>query len=478
MRLRTITLLFALPLTLCSCAAPEQRRSHVPDTTSSALAEGTATRNSGSVRHGTPVALTTHLTPDVPEVLPPPAESNKVSTPASTGEIEAELTIDEVLDHALTHHPSLHARAQEVDIARAQLVTAGLLPNPNFGIIPTTPLGGEGPTDISFRLEFAIPTAGKVQHRKAVARLGINRAAFRLSQETQQVLTDAATAALEVIYLQERLAVQARFGELAHSVVKVQEARFKKGDIAERDLLLAQLDAAQVESDRLTLTGQLQESRLQLARAIGLTQPRPLQMVGQLTTESIPPVSLEQLLAVARELRPDLAESRATVSQSERELSLARALAVPDLAVQPRYREAINDPNDDLGVRLSVDLPVFDRNQGGIAQSQAQIGRAWAILARTEVNTLGDIAALYTQLQAAQERLQFLESKVLPVAERAETAIRRAYETGDINPVEMSLQLQRLLQIRQDQLQLRYLHSQLRTRLEIALGCRLPELQP
>jgi len=149
---------------------------------------------------------------------------------------------------------------------------------------------------------------------------------------------------------------------------------------------------------------------------------------------------------------------------------LVRAMAVPDLQTQLRYREAMDDPNDDLGVQVGIVLPIFDRNQGGIAESRAQINRAWAVLAETEVTSLGDIAALYTQLQAVQVRLQFLESEVLPVATRAETAIRRAYEAGDVSPVELSLQMQRLLQIHQEELQLRYLRSQLRMRIEMSLG--------
>lgn len=51
------------------------------------------------------------------------------------------------------------------------------------------------------------------------------------------------------------------------------------------------------------------------------------------------------------------------------------------------------------------------------------------------------------------------------MADRAEKAVRRSYEAGDINAPELSLQLRRLLEIRQEELEVRYLHVQLRTRL-------------
>lgn len=385
------------------------------------------------------------------------------------------LTFDQAVDFALTNHPQLRVRQADVEVARAQLVTAGLLPNPDFVIQPTASLNG-GPPDLFFRLGYPIPTAGKVGLRKQVARVGVGRAALRLDQETLQVLTDTSNAAVQTLYLQERLSLQSRFVELAGSVVKVQEARFKKGDIAERDLLLAQLDAAQVESSRIDLTGQLADTGLRLARSIGSPEPRSLRMTGQLVARPVPSLSLDQVVAVARQVRPDLAESRAAIDQGQRELALARALAVPDLTLQLRYRDTIDDPNDSLGVRFAFPLPIFDRNQGGIAQSRAQIVRAFAQLGVTELSTLGDIASAYTLLKTAQERLAFLTEKVLPLADRAEKAVRRSYEAGDINAPELSLQLRRLLEIRQEELEVRYLHVQLRTRLEIALGCSLAGL--
>ena len=113
------------------------------------------------------------------------------------------MTVEQSLEYALGHHPLLQARQHEVEAARARLITAGLLPNPRFVLNTGSPLDREGPTDLLGRLEFTILTGGKRRLREAAAEAGIQRTRLALDRETEQVLAEAADAAVEVLYLQE-----------------------------------------------------------------------------------------------------------------------------------------------------------------------------------------------------------------------------------------------------------------------------------
>lgn len=421
-----------------------------------------------------------------PEVLPAGAqepvriERAKGSSTVQAGATAWDATLDQTLEYALANHPTLRARQQEVSAARAQLVTAGLLPNPNFVMDTRTPVEG-GSTDLSTRLVFTIPTGGKIKRRESVAQAAIVRASYQLSQETQQVLIEVARASLDVLYLQERLALRDGFVEVAESVVNVQRTRAEQGDISEQELLIAELDAARVEAARLNVVTRLEESRATLAQAVGLIEPRPIGMLGELPSDPLPSVPLETLLACARQVLPELSGSRAAVSQSQQEMALARAEAIPDVELGPRYRDSLGNSDDRVGARFSMQLPIFDRNQGDIAQSRAQIHRARALLDAAENTTLSNLAALHAQLTVLDSRLEFFDERILPLADRLETMIRRAYESGDINAYEMSLQLQALNQVREDHLELRYLYSQLRVRLDLLLGdclANLPDPAP
>jgi hypothetical protein len=94
-----------------------------------------------------------------------------------------------------------------------------------------------------------------------------------------------------------------------------------------------------------------------------------------------------------------------------------------------------------------------------------------------ELNTLGDVAAAYRELRAIQARLEYYQRHVAPVLEQTEATIRDASVEKVLDPGRTADLLQRLVKMRLEHLDLRYLHARLRTRLEILLGRPLEELQ-
>ena len=139
--------------------------------------------------------------------------------------------------------------------------------------------------------------------------------------------------------------------------------------------------------------------------------------------------------------------------------------------------DTLGAKGDGLGARFDMDLPVFDRNQGRIAESAAMIGTRRAMLDATEINTLSDVAAAYVELQAIQTRLDYYRTHLQPVAEQTETAIRDAAAETVRALGQISLLMEQLARMRVEELDLRYQHARLRTRLEVLLGCPLEDLQ-
>jgi len=386
------------------------------------------------------------------------------------------LQIDEVLQHALSRHPSLRAREHEVQIARAKLTTAGLLPNPQLVMDSESPVHESDPTDLTTRVTFTIPTGGKRRLGRAVACAGIRRAQLALGRETEAVLVEAADAAMEVLYLQELLALQGQLSELAAKEAEVQNARFKVMAGTFADKIEADFDAADIELERLEVAGQLKVARLRLARAMGLTSAELPQMAGAHVVVPIPDVPLDTILAAARTTRPELAEARAAVTESQREAALAYAQAKPDLEIGPRYQAALGEEGDQIGARLNLDLPLFNRNQGGISASHAQLRVNRAMLDVTELNSLNDVASAYLQLLSVRSRLQYYDQHVMPLIDRTEASVLRDLQQPGIDANQLSDLLQDFVKMRVSQLNLRYRYNQLLIRLELLLGCRLGDL--
>ena len=215
---------------------------------------------------------------------------------------------------------------------------------------------------------------------------------------------------------------------------------------------------------------------MRLNRAAGLSPAPLVRMRGELVVEPLPAVPLECLLAEAERSRPDLAESRAAVLESQRRLAQARAEARPDVVFGPRVQNELGETGDRVGARMSIDLPLFDRNQGGIAETAAVVRTRCAMLDATEINTLSDVAAAYLELQAAQTQLDYHRTRVQPIVEQTECAVRGAAADTVLAPGQISELMEQLARMRVEQLDLRYLHTRLRMRLEILLGCPLDDL--
>jgi cobalt-zinc-cadmium efflux system outer membrane protein len=394
--------------------------------------------------------------------------------------VEAEfpqsMSLEDIIWFTLERHPLLAARRHEIDVARGALITAGAFPNPQLVMDADGPVDGDGATDLSARLEFTIPTAGKRRFAQAAAQADVRRAQLALREESDRIAAAAADAALEVLYLQELAGLQARVEQLARQAAEIQKGRLEQGVITEIDSLGAEVDAVDVEADRLATVTQLESARLRLAREMGLATPRPLEVTGSLTVEYLPQVPLETVLHVARQVRPELARAGVDVVRRRHELALSKANSVPDFQIGPRYGESFDDPNDTAGMRFSTDLPVFDVNQGGVCTSAAELRRTGALFDVAEITTLNDVASSYVQLAPIESRLNYFDEYVLPLTERAEEAIRQAQASNVIDPLQLSQQLRTLSRLRLSHLELRYLHTRIRTRLELLLGRPLNEL--
>ena len=91
---------------------------------------------------------------------------------------------------------------------------------------------------------------------------------------------------------------------------------------------------------------------------------------------------------------------------------------MPDIAVGPRLRGDLESPEEESLARVEVDLPLFDRNQGHIAEAAADLHANSASNDLMQVATLNDVAAMYLELQDVQSRSDYYRTHVRPLAGR------------------------------------------------------------
>jgi len=345
------------------------------------------------------------------------------------------LTLDWVLDAAINYHPSLAATWHEIKARQGNAQQAGLSANPTlFGEIES--FGGSeeysGTSSMESRIgisqEFQL--GGKISKRVREAEDGVRIADLEYQVEIVEIKAEVEKRFFEVFTLQELLSLQKEQVELIRKVHDVVVKRVKTGDTSPLDLAKSQVELAMAEVETEQTRKELEAAQYVLASSWGAKFPHFSKISAQYQPVQI---YTEQELKEALKQSPAWHLMEAQLAKANAALNLAVAESTPDLELEGGIQH-FNDTNDHaFFMGISIPLPLFNRNQGGIAEAKALSRK---VHYESEAGSL----ILYTELQKAWQSLasskntvKSLESQVLPIAQNTYKAANKAYKAGELD---------------------------------------------
>ena len=357
------------------------------------------------------------------------------------------LTLRQALALALMGNPELAAASWGTRAAEARTLQAGLLPNPELEaeveeFAGQGDLRGVDAAATTLALSQLVELGGKRVRRVRVAELEGELAGWDYEAKRLDVFTETAKTFVQVLAAQQRVALNeelVRLAERGHKTVmqKVQSGKVSavEGDKARVELATSRIELAQAKRG-------LAARRKQLAASWGSGAPTFEQVSGQLGAASRIP-SAEQLAGcLAR--NPDVARWATEIKQRQARLALERANRTPDLTLSGGVQYFNETDDGAFVVGVSVPLPLFDRNQGGIREAQAELAKAAEGRRAAEAQLHADLAGAYEALASAHDEATALKSEVLPAAQRAFDAVQEGYRQGKFAYLEV-LDAQRTL---------------------------------
>jgi cobalt-zinc-cadmium efflux system outer membrane protein len=368
-------------------------------------------------------------------------EPPKLQAPAD------ELTLRQALALALLHNPELAAFSWEVRVKEAEALQAGLLPNPELGIEMENLAGsgefsGTDAAETTVTLSQLIELGSKRAKRRATAALEADLAGWDFETRRLDVLSATAKAFVEVLSLQERLAQADELAGLAGRFFRTVSARVEAGKVSPVEQTRAQvpLAAAHIAQDRARLA--LEAARKELVALWGGDVATFERAVGSL--EKIGPVPSQEQLASLLSQNPDVARWETEKKQRGARLALERANAIPDLTLFAGGRNLQATGDNAFVAGLSIPLPIFDRNQGGIAAARAARSKAQHAAQASRNEAFARLAASYRDLSASALEATTLREQILPAAEESFEATTFGYQAGKFGFLEV-LDAQRTL---------------------------------
>jgi cobalt-zinc-cadmium efflux system outer membrane protein len=210
--------------------------------------------------------------------------------------------------------------------------------------------------------------------------------------------------------------------------VDITEARYKAGSIGLDDLLKMKLQLLQFQTD---------VAQAKLAQVQGLSDLRQLLGYEQVNADYDVDASfdyqpmkgnLEDMQAAALKSRPDLQAAQQGITAANSAFNLQKAIGKRDVTGQISYTH-LGDLND-VSLFGSMQLPIFDRNQGEIKRAGIVITQAQEQQLYVNGQVLTDVRDAYEGWRANDEVVGLYRSGYLDDAQQSLDITDYAYKHG------------------------------------------------
>lgn len=304
---------------------------------------------------------------------------------------------------ALYFNPTLEVARARVSAADAATLTAGARPNPSLSVQPGIP----SPYLLSLDFSVPIETAGKRGYRIQAARNVSEAARLELADSAWTILIGVRLALLNQLVASENLDLLRSEEKVHAEQVNILQQIFSAGELPRVDLDNARIDLAKTQVALRTAEGQVSETRAALAAAIGIpvagldgAEFSWPDMDRPPNTESLSPGMIQRDAVLNRlDVRRSLAEYAATESN----LQLEVARQYPDINLGPGY--TFEERHNFFTVGFSTSIPLFNKNQGPIAEADARRKQAAASFLQTQSQVIAKSERALTVYTAGLKEL-------------------------------------------------------------------------
>lgn len=381
----------------------------------------------------------------------------------------------ELIAIALTLNPDLRAFRMQSGEAQALLIQAGLWPNPELGLGWKSGLGKTPGTSVEADVLWELFTPWERSARKDIANGRVAEVNAAIIAEEWKLVAETRRQFLAVLFQEQSLVLLGEEESLREKTLTLVKRQKEVGDGTDLDISAAELDAAEVRRDRRHVESELALARRELNRLLGLPPQYkvPLTNSGKLPQvtvyEALTDEELERRLVAGRS---DLRVIELAYKIVEDQLRLAVYRQYPHLKIGPSFTRELEGTTS-FGFGLALDLPLFDQNQGEIAERESlrdQTRAAYVgLLHRLKANAYGARA----NLQTAGLEVEAQEKEILPLIARNRELFEKAFRARDLNILDWVTAQQRALKARQGYLETLVRYQESVIELEAATGIPL-----
>jgi cobalt-zinc-cadmium efflux system outer membrane protein len=389
-------------------------------------------------------------------------------------------SINEIVALAMKHSAELAALEKETTAKQALAIQVGTLYNPTLELQGTTGslTGSPEERSVSVGVNQEIPLNNKLRLRRES---GQREAEIqqRLRDNAVRLLRDeVATLALDYLLTSKRLELAKDLGQLNQDLVVIAGERFKAGDIPELELNLAKVELARAENRLLEVDRERIPLRIKIASLTGLNES-DITLSDSLSAQKVSPVT-QEIVKQALASRPDLLALSSERDKAETENRLAEAEALPNLTAGlfAQWQRSLTEvggmsstsSDTQLGLRLSMPIPVFDRNQNGQAAARSRWNAADSRRLAMERSITAEVEATASRLSSSERILALFEKGIIPQLKENLNLTQEAYRIGEVGILSVIEEQKKFFEVHDGYLSAQHSRSVALIKLETAVA--------
>ncbi|MBB5283836.1 cobalt-zinc-cadmium efflux system outer membrane protein [Rhabdobacter roseus] len=215
------------------------------------------------------------------------------------------------------------------------------------------------------------------------------------------------------------------------------EKEYNRNNVALKEVLRLKALLFQITNDRTTIQYELLDNQRELRNILQVEVPiSPRIDSAQLRRYRLGTYTSQSLQEKALLSRADLRIAESLARQAELNYSLQKALAVPDLRLGATYDQAGSYINNYLGLSLSTDLPILNRNQGAIRAARSMITYQKTLENAHKASILNEVETALRKVQEADKVFESVEGSFAAQFELLSRGIYDNFQKGNITLLE------------------------------------------
>jgi len=285
------------------------------------------------------------------------------------------------------------------------------------------------------QLDFMFSVSGKHTRAVKLAKIGVEQNQLQYENTKRSLVFELGLKFHQLLMLQKRSEIYKEVFAQFKSLIDKYEIQYKVGEIPGSELIRLKSELLTLQN---TIVSNQNEVEMETAEIRMLLNLRPdVTIKTKESSLALPDASrlnYGELISYAEENRPDYLARLNEISYEEMNLKLQKSRSVPDLMLgyQP-HDKGSNYVRPYSGLVFEMDVPIFNRNQGNIAVSEANVNRAKTDAEQALVALQNEIYSSVNKYFHSRSALDNYNIEFLKELEQLNNSALQNYNNKNIN---------------------------------------------